>query len=349
MSKNPLIQDLIENEAFPAVSIALPSGGRWYEKNVLEEGIDPLDVPVGVLGVLAEQNYRDPWLILSGESIPRMLRTVCPVILKPDELCEIDLEAILLAARLVSYGSTLEIIHTCVGPKPESKDEKEKTEDTDKPDKEGFELTCAFKNTVIIDVDEHIMRYAPMEDAAVTNYTLKLERFNQTVQLRPMPYKNVIGLIKDNIQRERQFKGMDEYGIDDLVTNPEALKKYTQIVDMTTDSSVDSIVASIFCVDSAKGQHVNGEEFIKEWLLALSIVEVELITTRINELAAERRKLSEIKFGCEECGHENVFSLELDAQRLFGSAGASKTPKQPSRKSKRSARKKKTSSRVLRP
>lgn len=348
MSKNPLIEDLVENEAFPAVSIALPSGGRWYDNSVLEEGVDPLDVPVGVLGVLAEQNYRDPWLILSGESIPRMLRTVCPVVLQPNELCEMDLEAILLAARLVSYGPTLEIMHTCVGPKPENTDEKEKTKDTDESDEE-FEHTCGFKNTVVIDVNEHIMRYAPMEDNAVTYYTLKLERFNQTVQLRPMPYKNVIGLIKDNIQRERQFKGMDSYDINDLVTNPEALKQYTQIVDMTTESSVDSIVASIFCVESAKGKRVNGEDFIKEWLLALSVVEVELITTRINEIAAKQRKLAEIKFTCAECGYENIFSLELDAQRLFGSAGASKTPKQPSPKSKRSARKKKTSSRVLRP
>ena len=352
MSKNPLIQDLIENEAFPAVSIALPSGGRWYEDNVIDDGISPLDIPVGVLGVLAEQNYRDPWLVLAGESIPRMLRTVCPSILRPEALCEIDLEAILLASRLVSYGPTLELSYACIGPKPKTEEKKEPSTLAgvgEEVDIDELEHTCGFKNIIVVDVNEHIMRYAPMEDDAVTGYILKLERVNQTVYLRPLPYKNVIGLIKDNIQRDRQVKGLDEYSIDDLVVNPEVIQKYTEIVDMNTESSVDSLVSSVFCVESARGERVSGEDFIREWLLALSLVEIDLITTRINELSSKLRKLSEIKFTCVECGHENTISLELDAQRLFGSAGVSKTPKKPSPKSKRSVKKKKTSSRVLRP
>ena len=214
MSKNPLMQGLIENEAFPAVSIALPSGGRWYADDVLETGVNPLDVPVGVIGVLAEQNYRDPWLILSGESIPRMLRTVCPAIHRPDALCEIDLEAILLASRLVSYGPTLELNYACIGPTPEAKKKKEATtlaEVSVETDAEELEHTCGHKNIITVDVNEHIMRYAPMEDDAVTGYILRLERVNQTVHLRPLPYKNVIGLIKDNIQRDRQVKGFQNY------------------------------------------------------------------------------------------------------------------------------------------
>ena len=352
MSKNPLIQDLVENEAFPAVSIALPSGGRWYKNGVLEEDIDPLDVPVGVLGVLAEQNYRDPWLILAGESIPRMLRTVCPAIAKPSLLCEIDLEAILLASRLVSYGPTLELKYPCMGPSSDI-DENETSEEaqnnTEDEDEDEEEKTCGFVNTITIDVNEHIMRYAPMVDDEVVDYSLVLERFNQTVHLRPLPYKNVIQLIKDGIQRERHVRGLSNYEVDDLVVNPEVVKKYTQVVDMTTESSIDSIVASIFCVESAKGERVDGDEFIKEWLLALSVIEVELITERVNKMAAIQRKRADIKFDCVECGHENVISLELDAQRLFGSAGVSKMPKKPSPKSKKGVRKKKSSSRVLRP
>ena len=99
MSSNPLIQDLIENEAFPSVSVALPTGARWYTSDVIADGADPLDLSVGVLGILAEQNYRDPWLLLSGEAIPRMFKSVCPEVVEANELCDLDLEAILLASR----------------------------------------------------------------------------------------------------------------------------------------------------------------------------------------------------------------------------------------------------------
>ena len=350
MSKNPLIQDLIANEAFPSVSIALPTGGRWYTKGVLEKDTDPLDVPVGVLGVLAEQNYRDPWLVLSGESLPRMLKSVCPAIHEPNELCEVDLEAILLASRLVSYGPILELKYGCSGPVAPNEVTKTETEkEENKKDEEKKSTTCDHLNVINLDVNEHIMRYAPLEDDDVTDYILFIERINQTVYLRPMSYFSVIQLIKDGVSRDRQIENMNEYTLDDLVVNPESIRKYTEIVDMSTTSSLDAIASSIFCVESAKGERVNGDEFIKEWLLALPAVEVERITKLSNELAVKMRKRAEITFECSKCGWVNSIMLELDANRLFGPAGASQQPKKPSPKSRRGGKKKKTSSRTLRP
>lgn len=339
MSSNPLIQDLVENEAFPSVSVALPTGGRWYEKDMLTPEADSMDLPVGVLGILAEQSYRDPWLLLAGESIPRMLKTVCPAVLKANDLCEIDLETILLAARLVSYGPTIELTHAC-------DNRVERTEEDDKDDKDDAEKPthkiCGHQNRINIDINEHILRYAVIDDAVVEErFTYHLKRVDQKVHLRPIPYERVIAQIKENIARDKKLNSFNDIEVEELITNSDISRRYTQIIDMTSETALENIEASIHAVSATDGQMVNGKDFIREWLLALPTDEAQGITNKINELTAWFISFSEIKYTCGECEQEGTFRLELDANRLFGPAGDSPQPKKPSRKSKSGAKRRK--------
>lgn len=337
MSSNPLIQDLIENEAFPSVSVALPSGGRWYDPDVLDDGVNPLDVPVGVLGILAEQNYRDPWLLLSGEAIPRMLKGVCPSVHKAQELCELDLEAILLASRLVSYGPTIELTHTCQNLVPREPDEGEKVE-------EGEVLTtiCDHENKLTLDINEHILRYDVIDDSVVDEkFTHQLKRVKQVVHLRPPAYRRIIEQMKEGITRNKQIDSFSDIQIDEMVVNEEAMKNYARVIDMASDTALDNMEASIHAIATTTGKLVSGSEFIREWLLALPTDEAEELSKKINKLSEWFMTFSDIKYNCAKCEAEQTFRLELDANRLFGQAGDSTQPKKPSRKSKPGAKRRK--------
>jgi hypothetical protein len=349
MSSNPLIQDLIENEAFPSVGVALPTGGRWYGTDVIDSDADPLDLTVGVLGILAEQNYRDPWLLLSGEAIPRMLKGVCPSILKAQELCELDLEAILLASRLVSYGPKLELTHKCqsIVPREIKKDEKpkkvEKPKEGEEADVEESENTrCDNSNTVTLDINEHILRYGIIEDDVVAEkFTHKLTRVAQVVHLRPPPYRRIIEQMKEGVKRNKQIATFGDLQIDELVVNDEAIKNYTRVIDMASETALENMEASIHGISTTDGKIVNDTNMIREWLLSLPTDEAEGLTDKINELSKWFTTFSDIKYTCPKCNKEQVFRLELDANRLFGQAGDSIQPKKPSRKSKTGAKKRK--------
>ena len=336
MSTNPLIQDLIENEAFPSVTVALPTGGRWSKKEVFAEGVDPLDIPVGVLGILAEQNYRDPWLLLSGEAIPRMFKSVCPSIIKPNDLCDLDLETILLASRLVSYGPKLELTHKC-----EQRVDKElEGEEGEAPD--IVDAPCDHENNVEIDINEHILRYGVIEDKVVAEkfvYTLNI--LNQKVHLCPMPYHRTIEQMKEGVAQEKQMNSLSEVKLEDLIIDSEAIGRYTRVIDMASSSAIENIASCIHSIETTTGDLVDGDEFIRQWLRALPVEEAKGITKQINEITKWTLSHSEIKYTCEACGSENTFRLELDANRLFGQAGDSKQPKKPSRKSKRGAKRRK--------
>ena len=346
MSSNPLIQDLIENEAFPSVTVALPTAARWYAKDVFDEDADPMEIAVGVLGILAEQNYRDPWLLLSGEAIPRMFKSICPSIAKPNELCDIDLEAILLASRLVSYGPRLEVTHKC--DKRVEKEIETETEDGEKPEaKDGEEplivdAPCDHENNIVIDINEHILRYEVISDEVVEEkFIYKLNIINQTVHLRPIPYYRTIEQMKEGVAQEKQMDILSEVKLEDLIIDAEAIGRYTRIIDMASSSAIDNIAACIHGIETSDGEVVNGAEFIREWLLALPTAEAEGITKKINEITKWTLSFSEIKYDCGGCGQKNMFRLELDANRLFGQAGDSTQPKKPSPKSKIGAKKRK--------
>ena len=345
MSTNPLIQDLIQNEAFPSVTIAFPTGGRWYDKGIISDEADPMDIEVGVLGMLAEQNYRDPWLMLSGESIPRMLKSICPSVISASDLCEIDLDAILLAARLVSYGSRLELHHICREPKKEEKTEdkpKKKIKQSMKEAVEVVQTLCAFENVVVVDINEHILRYDVITDAIIAEkFVHKLSRVNQTVHLRPMTYGRVISQIKAGMTREKELNKMVDVQIDALVTDPDSIKQYVKIIDLASDNAIDNIAAAIHCIETTTGKMVNGNEFIREWILTLPTDEADALVKKINSMVEWFQSFSDITYDCAECGSKQTFRLELNADQLFGQAEDSQPPKKPSRKSKKGGRRRK--------
>jgi hypothetical protein len=337
MSNNPLIQDLIENEAFPSVGVALPTGGRWYKNGVLEADADPLDLSVGVLGILAEQNYRDPWLLLSGEAIPRMMKGVCPEIRQAQELCELDLEAILLASRLVSYGPKLELTHECQNIVP-----REPVEGEEPIEGESENTRCKHSNTLELDINEHILRYGIISDDVVDErFTYHLQRISQVVHLRPPAYKRIVEQMKDGVKRNKQIDAFGDLQVDELVVNEEAIKNYTRVIDMASETALDNMEASIHGISTTGGVIVDDPDMIREWLLSLPSDEAEGLTDKINELSKWFTSFSDITYNCAKCDGEQVFRLELDANRLFGQAGDSIQPKKPSRKSKIGAKKRK--------
>jgi hypothetical protein len=345
MAVNPLIQDLIENEAFPTATITLPSAGRWYNDDMFVKNTDTENLQVGVLGILAEQNYRDPWLLLSGEAIPRMLRSICPSILNANELCEIDLEAILLASRLVSFGPSVEIHHPCTAIVDIPTDELPKL----KKDEDGDEIpltdsdktrACGFENKLSIDLNEHILRYDVITDEMIKDmFEFKISFIDQTVHFRCARYIDTINSIKTGMKQQHSINEIDDYDIETMVMDPSAITKYSAVIDLASEAALGNITAMIFGISTTDGEIVKGKDMISEWVQSLPTDEVERIVKQINKIAEWIQSLSIITYSCGECGSEQSFRMELDANRLFGSAGVSRQLPKPSRKSKRSVQK----------
>ncbi len=316
-----LLEDLRERDLIQTVSIALPTGGRFYEQGILDPEADPNDIEIRAIGVMAEIYARDPFMVAAGKGLARIVSHVCPSVLKPEHLCEVDVEAILIAARLVSHGPMYKVEHVCQNPKK---------------DKEGLPV-CAHKSEVEVDLQKTIMAYEPI--VYNEGYVVDVPEAGQKVWLKPIEYKDALNVVKRSFMVEKSFRGIVETGLEKFFTDDKVSEEYSRAIEDGAEIAMDSLADCIFCIEASTGVKVGNRDEILKWLNAVPGFIGRRVREAIDNMAATLRNKSEVRYTCPQCGHDNAFPLVLDPEHLFFSKPESSSPqKKPSPTSKRSRR-----------
>ena len=92
----------------PKVYITLPSKGKFYPSDAIEipEGDE---FPVYAMTAKDELTMKTPDALLNGAATVEIIKSCIPAILNPWAMPSIDLDAILIAIRIATYGETMEI------------------------------------------------------------------------------------------------------------------------------------------------------------------------------------------------------------------------------------------------
>lgn len=244
-------------------------------------------------------------MLVSGNAMDHLVHHICgDQIILPQELCEIDLETILLAARRASYGPTLKVSHRCVNVKG---DQAKMVE----PD--ASEL-CNHDNPVQIDLDQFILRYGPIEDES--RFEVLLPRVGQTVYLKPTPYRTSIDVMKNVMANRRKMDEINQHQ-DEFIIDPVLFNQYEDLVTLSTELQIQTMLDCLYAVRTRSGMLVEDPKEIMSWILELPKSDHDIISKRITELTTEFRKISLIIYECAQCGKRNEFNLEMNAEVLF--------------------------------
>ena len=108
INNNPLAKHFRQ----PAIYLKLPSGGRFYPDSTLEMGVSG-EVPIYPMTVKDELLLKTPDALMNGSSVAEMIRSCCPSIKDPWIMPLIDLDPILIAIRLASYGEGMDMTSNC--------------------------------------------------------------------------------------------------------------------------------------------------------------------------------------------------------------------------------------------
>jgi len=328
MLENPLLVDLKTQGVIPDVRIGLPMMMMPYPDGTFREGLNLEDIPVGVLRVLEENTYRDPFLLARGKAVPKMIRHICPDILEPENLTEVDVEAILLAARLARFGPTMRFKHTCQNPQPV-----------------GDKL-CEQENELVINLQEFILRYAPFD--RLPEFQVTLPRLNQSVQLKPIRYGSAVRIMLRTMEATRRADALGDKPLEGALQDEAFLADYVGMVERALLTDIESIRDSILYVSSRTGQKVHDPEFIERWLRAIPSDQIKMIRDKARELFKVLREIGQTRYACSACGHDNIVQVQLDPQRLFTPAEESDQPRTHSAASPSTGRKGKSHSRISR-
>jgi hypothetical protein len=273
-STNPLAKHFRQ----PAIYIELPSGGKYWNNNSLDL---PVTNSVGVLPMTAldEIMLRTPDGLYNGQSTVSVIQSCIPDIKDAWQIPSVDLDAILVAIRIASYGQNLEITSTCPSCKEVS----------------DFEFNLSNV----------------LDSFGKPDYSKPYVHGNIAIAVRPMTYKE----ITENNLIQFEERNIYKVNADTTLTSEEKYKQINESFLKLTELSISAVAKSVISItvdDAVATEYEHIVEFLKN---CESKVYSEL-RTYITTLKSDT-EVKPIHITCPACNHEYDSPFALDLSNFF--------------------------------
>jgi len=274
-SNNPLSQYFRQ----PAIYIKLPSQGNYYPPGTLD--MPPTkELPVFPMTAIDEITYRTPDALFNGQAVVSVIQSCLPNIKDAWSVPAIDLDTILVAIRIATYGHQMDFSTTC--PKCNNDDEY------------GIDLRTILDNI-----------RAP-------DYNQPIKQGDIEIYFKPMTYKNMSDNNRLQFDEQRLFQNLnfssENPDMDQINAVSAALKKMTEM-------TVGALSQSILTIKTPSAI-VTETEFIQEFMQKCD----RSIFNRIQDYIIEHKRQAELQplnIACKQCSNEYSQQLTLDMSNFF--------------------------------
>lgn len=276
-STNPLKQYFRQ----PAIYIKLPNQGRSWPAaaiNVPPNG----EMPVYPMTAIDEITYRTPDALFNSEATVSVIQSCIPNISDAWETPATDLDTILVAIRIASYGHKMDIDTSC--PK------------------------CQTESSFSLDLR------TVMDKFVAADYTVPVQIGDLTIHFKPLSYRL---LTQNSAAQFEQQKTLQLINSDDQ-SEEAKVTKINQIMKTLIEFTVTTIAQSIARI-SATDVLVDDFENILDFLKNCDRNVYNKIRNHILDLK-QKSDLQPLKITCLNCQHQYEQAFTLDMSNFFGSA-----------------------------
>lgn len=250
LSQNPLFSYMRQ----PKIYIRLPSNGKFWEPNSLDIP-ESEELPVYSMTAKDELIFKTPDALMNGQAIVDVIQSCVPNIKNAWAIPTIDLDYILIAIRLATYGDKMQISHT------------------------------------IPNINEEVEHYLDLriildQQSSATWIDQIIINENFIIFVKPLTFKNIthVGI--------KQFETTKILNIvnDERINEEEKLKLFKESFDKLTQITIELVSDSIDKI-YANGQMVTDKKYIKEFV---ENAEKDIFNT-IQKHLSELKKANELK------------------------------------------------------
>ena len=305
--ENPLKQYYRNYETY----VKLPSTPlNAYSMDVLTYTSKDNEIGVRPMTGADELILKNPEALINGEAIKTIIESCCPDIHDPERLFQNDIETLMIAIRLVSFGKMMEIHATC----PNEECYKSKEENLDEngqyidvnPYENLFELNL---ETLISSIDlltgEYTVDVSQHDDQFVRVY------------VRPYQYKDVVKLQKQSFEEERMIDQLNQQeGIDDVAKLQKVASTFLRIAQTSSELMSSSVYKAEIYHGDQMIQDVYDPEHLKDFVRNLSRQDVNNIRKKLDELHSIGVN-NEFSAQCNQCGHQWTQEVSFDPANFF--------------------------------
>jgi hypothetical protein len=268
----------------PGAYVTLPSGGRFYKNTpkLTESG----ELAVYPMTAKDELILKNPDALFNGEAVRQVLASVVPDIANINEMPSADVDMVLVAMRMASYGDdlNLEVMHGC-------------------------EASKGRPQSVTVSLGSVIGTMRPIE---TTIGEVKLAS-GLTVFLRPYNLADQSRLLKAQFTSMRQLQSMENN--DELTVEQKteaANKEYALMVDLA-QQLLGGCVQRVVLPD---GQEVAERAHIVDWLKNLDRASIDRLDQELKRFQ-DFGIIREVTTKCDFCGETYKTDMLFDPTSFF--------------------------------
>jgi len=265
----------------PAIYVKLPSDGKFYPPGTLDMPVNG-EIPVYPMTAMDEIVNRTPDALFNGSAVAEIFKSCIPNIKDPWAIPQTDVDLLLTAVRIASYGHEMEMTVTCPH--------------------------CNEAQDYALDLRNVIDQYrAP--DYAKSAKIGDLEIF-----FKPMTYHDLNETAKAQFEQQ---KIMQMAQSDENIPEADKMSALGQALANVTKLTMGAIGDSISLI-RINGETVDNPEHIKEFMNNCDSKVFNRIRDHLSDLrtGTEIKPLT-IKCSNEECGKEYSQPFTLDMSNFF--------------------------------
>lgn len=269
----------------PAIYVKLPSDGKFYPPGTLEMPANG-EIPIYPMSAIDEILSRTPDALFNGSAVTQLFQSCVPNIKDPWAIPQIDIDLLLTAIKIASYGHEMEMSTTCPH--------------------------CNDTTDYSLDLRTVIDKYGSPD------YKKSLDMGDMQIYFKPLNYFQINEMSKKQFEQQKalQIATSDAEGQEDAKVSAMG-QALTNLTMMTLGSIADSI-----SVVKSGDDVVEDPEHIKEFIMNADSKIFNRIRDHITSMR-ESTEMPPLKIICsnEECkkDYEQPFTLDISNFFVSGS------------------------------
>ena len=274
---NPLSQFFRQ----PAIHIRLPSGGKFYPTGTINMPPNG-ELPVLPMTAVDEITYRTPDALFNGSALVSVIKSCIPSIREPWVMPSTDIDTVLIAIRIASFGHGMDIDTTC--PK------------------------CNHTDDITLDLR------AINDQIRPGDYDKSLSIGNLEFYFKPINYKDVNQNNQVQFEQQQALRMVSNDDIEESV-KVEQLNRSMRVINELTLKTIAQSISAIKTPDAL----VTEIEYIHEFI---NNCDSRLFAQLRDYVIALKQasEIKPVDLNCPECKHQYTQPFTLDMASFFGTA-----------------------------
>lgn len=265
----------------PAIYLTLPAKGDFWPDDKLDLPHNK-ELPVLPMTAIDEITYRTPDALFNGQAVVSVIQSCMPNIKDAWECPSVDLNAILTAIRIASYGHEMEIGTRCPA--------------------------CQHEEEYALDLR------TVLEQISVPDFSKTITHGDLEISFKPMTYRNQNETNQLQFEQQRLLQVLPSADIPE----EEKIKQLNAVLTRITELTVEALKWSIASIRTPNAI-VTEPEYIHEFLSNCDRKMFGEIREHVIQLRRSN-ELTPLAMTCPECSNEYQQPLTLDMTSFFAPA-----------------------------